>query len=871
MAAGVRLCSSWGITLLVCLIVAHFDDGEGLPLLGGQGNHDLGGLELLAEDQGAVSIEQQLAEAERLGSGEVAYKGREKPATVQTMALKAPSKQPRPRRIKSMVGRAAQLDLMTNLVKRTSAKEKQGGDMFSAALDRWDHDKVAVDKSTAENKQLLGLDLQNQVESSLEERTIASVGKPEASPLANPLAESEKKATTGFHLHDDYSNVAAAHKGAPAPDQLASVKMHHEQQKTKQDWMTNALAAWGREEDASLEPSKSSGLLGGEEGKKSELSVGHNDLGESNDIGSVKALPAKKPKTFVMNAKSWNNDLGEADGVDAAAAAAEGSLNKQIEAEAQEAASEVVSSTMASVEKDFLFAEKAITSKLDKGSKKLTLEDLDKAGGKQKRDKMAADAKKQHKEMNQKAQENYELAMANVKKVTQQKLANELVGLKLKLRHAEDKILGKSKIAQRKAREESNAAVRGRTLQLVQKMKATLPSKLSTIKQKAEADAQKVATMAIQQITQGAKKVRMRLTNDLGEAASRVKAAQQKLANSDQNPSMALKAAVDVRTEKAKYAKLHDLAESALGEQKAKSAKKIQEAEENAKESVKLAVRDAEKTELKEAQGALADEQKKVEAEEKKKLDSKLSEIKKMAKAKIKAERVKFKELVDAAVKMAPQKEKDMQMKAKIALHKAKIAADAYQTQMMNAIAPKSSNGKAMTPAMAAECIKNPAGCTDMSLQGGNVAAAAKYAESRARKAARAQKEAKEGVQKAMEKLRVAGTVARKYAQEARAMDDKQTRIKLAELQLNEAKASAAFHSAAKAHLQTQLVHAKMTSEESSADSKMKQFQDALKELKVTHSEALTNEAEVSKSSKAEAFAKARAAAKALLKMKAPA
>ena len=51
--------------------------------------------------------------------------------------------------------------------------------------------------------------------------------------------------------------------------------------------------------------------------------------------------------------------------------------------------------------------------------------------------------------------------------------------------------------------------------------------------------------MAIQQITQGAKKVRMRLTNDLGEAASRVKAAQQKLANSDQNPSMALKAAVD--------------------------------------------------------------------------------------------------------------------------------------------------------------------------------------------------------------------------------------------------------------------------------------------------------------------------------------
>lgn len=806
-----------------------------------------------------------------MGSGEVAYRSANKPALVQPMALKAPSRQPRPRRSKSLVGRAAQLDLMTDLVKGNPAKEgDEGGDMFSAALKRWDHNKVAVDKATAENKQLLGADLHNQVESSLEKRTIASVGKPEVAQLADPLAEFDKKVTNGLHLNDEPAKTAPVRKATA--DQLSTLSFPVKQEHKKNEWMTNALAAWGREEDASLEPSGSAAvLLRRDEGKKSKLSEGHNDLGESNDVGSVQAVPATKPKTFVMDAKSWKNDLGDADGVDAAAAAAQGSLNKQIESEAQEAASEVVSSTMASVEKDFLFAEKAITSKLNKGSKKLTLEDLDKAGGKQKRDKMAADAKKQHKEMVQKAHENYELAMANVKKVTQQKLANELVGLKLKLRNAEDKVLGESKIAQRRAREEADAAIRGQTLQLVQKMKATLPSKLSTIKQKAEGDAQRVATMAINQITTGAKKVRMRLTNDLGEAAGRVKAAQEKLANSDANPSMALKAAVDVRTEKAKYAKLHDLAESALGEQKTKSAKKIQEAEENAKESVKLAVRDAEKKELKESQGALAVEQKKVEAEEKKKLDAKLVEIKKMAQAKVKAERVKFKALVDAAVKMAPQKEKDMQMKAKIALHKAKIAADAYQTQMMNAVAPKSANGKAMTPAMAAECIKNPAGCTDMSLQGGNVAAAAKYAESKARKAARAQKEAKEGVQKAMEKLQVAGTVARKYAQEARAMDDKQTRIKLAELQLNEAKASAAFHSAAKAHLQTQLVHAKMTSEEGSAESKLKQFQDALSELKVTHSEALTNEAEASKASKVEAFAKAQAAAKALLKMKAPA
>ena len=36
MAANVRLCSSWGIATLVCLIVVHFDTGAGLPLHGEQ-------------------------------------------------------------------------------------------------------------------------------------------------------------------------------------------------------------------------------------------------------------------------------------------------------------------------------------------------------------------------------------------------------------------------------------------------------------------------------------------------------------------------------------------------------------------------------------------------------------------------------------------------------------------------------------------------------------------------------------------------------------------------------------------------------------------------------------------------------------------
>jgi len=87
---------------------------------------------------------------------------------------------------------------------------------------------------------------------------------------------------------------------------------------------------------------------------------------------------------------------------------------------------------------------------------------------------------------------------------------------------------------------------------------------------------------------------------------------------------------------------------------------------------------------------------------------------------------------------------------------------------------------------------------------------------------------------------------------------------------LNEAKAASAFHSAAKAHLQSQLVHTEMNAEDHGAESKLKQFEDALSELKVTHSETVSQKAVSARSQKAAAFAKARKAAKALLEMGAP-
>jgi len=618
------------------------------------------------------------------------------------------------------------------------------------------------------------------------------------------------------------SPVVAPAVTQPAPTDSSS----------KHDWMTNALAEWGNEQDSSLDPTAAAGT-------------------------SVTPAPASEQ----------HNDLGESDDVDATAATAEKNLNDEIEGEAQEAASEVVKSTMAAVEKDFMFTEKAITNKLGADQHDLTLEEIEKAGGKTREEELKNKAKKAHKEMLQKASVNFDLAMANVHKTTQQQLANQLAGLKSQLRDREDKVLSTKKVALDKAKDDMETTLRFRVGQLMQKMKANLPAKLTIVKQKAEAIARKVASMAIETVTDGAKKVRLRLRNDLGEAAGRVHAAETKLSASDANPSEALKAAVDVRTEKQKYKKLHDLAETALVQQKSKASKKIVEAENNAKESVRLAVHDAQTKELKEAQGQLSVQQKTLEAEETKKLKLKVSMIKRAALEHIQQERAKFKSLVDAAVKLAPQREQALQMQAKVSLQKAKSAAAAYEEKMISTLAPHTVDGKTISQEMAGDCVKNPAGCSMFTLKNQNIDAAAKFAEHKARKAQDAQKQAKEGVAKAMEKLRVTSAVSQKYAQEARSMDEKQTRIKLAKLQLNEAQASAAFHSAAKAHLQSQLINTKMSGDEQTADSKMQAFERALNEMKVTHDEKTEDESVQVSLAKQAAFAKARLAAKALLNL----
>jgi len=347
-----------------------------------------------------------------------------------------------------------------------------------------------------------------------------------------------------------------------------------------------------------------------------------------------------------------------------------------------------------------------------------------------------------------------------------------------------------------------------------------------------------------------------------------VQQAERQLANADKTPRAALKDAVDVRTKKQKYKKLKNLAQVALVQQKAKAAKKISLAEENAKASVRLAVKDVEKKELKEAQGKLAKAQKQIAAQEEKKTLLTLKNIKQMTDAKVKAERYKFKKLVDAAVKLSPKTEESIRQKAKAALQKARIAAKAYATQIRKSARPRMVGGKRITKKMAAACIENPSGCEMFTLKNQNIGAAAKFAESQARKAKRTQLKAKEAVAKAMAKLNTATVVLHQMSQKAEDLDEKETRIRLAKLQLNEAKAAAAFHSAAKAHLQTQLAHGKMKATRDKQQDQLLKFQRALTDMKFTGNAKAKDLLHEATTSKKQAFEKAREAAKALLALK---
>jgi len=796
--------------LFVAILIAHVDDGLGLPLADGQGEvSELvdGKVTLLQE---SVSIEEQLAAAARLGSGETDFEKTERGAGQMSTA-----------NLEVAVGKAAQVDLLSSLDKPATTDT---ADFFTSDLSKWEAQKRAVIDSASETNSIITSDLRNQLETTKELSTVKT-GTVVSKVASDPMADFKQEFARG-NL-DDGSPAVHMRAQEPEVNQLAT--------DSGRGWLTSALAEWGKEQDAEL----GSPVLSNAPVLK--LHGAAEDLGESANIGAEDSTSA-----LAMTTKQ--------------------ALVSDVESAAQEAAAEVEKSTMDAVAQDFLFTEKAITHQLAPGAApQLTLESLENAGGKAEAEKRMVDAKANLKQMNAEAEKNYEAAVTNAHKKSQELLGNELSGLKIQLRNEEDKILQDAAIAKQKVHDQMAINIKASTLQELNRMKEMLPAKLKAAKLKAETEARKVASLAISQITHSAQKIRKTLDEDLGEAAGKVRDAEEKLKHSDNTPSLALKNAVDLQTEKSKYTKLKSLAQAAYTQQKAKAAQQITLAEENAKLSVMLAVKDVEKRELKKAQDVLKSAGAKITAEEGTKAESTQKRIDELAQQKIKEERERFKGLVDAAVQMAPSKEAEMRHQAEVQLEKAKIAARKYEERIEAENAPKDASGQTISKEMAVACVDNPSGCNLFTLKTQNIGAAAKYAESEARKAKRLQLEAKERVAQAMASLNQATAVMEQTAHKAEDLDEKETRIRLARLQLNEARAAAAFHSAAKAHLQTELVHGQLRGERADQDDQLAQFNAALREMSLTSNEDMVNKEQQAETAKVNAFGTTANAAKSLL------
>ena len=86
------------------------------------------------------------------------------------------------------------------------------------------------------------------------------------------------------------------------------------------------------------------------------------------------------------------------------------------------------------------------------------------------------------------------------------------------------------------------------------------------------------------------------------------------LTNSDQNPASALKRAVQLKAQKNHVAKLGELADVALTQEKARAASQVARAQDDAKESVRLAMKDAQKKELAAARKKMSEQQDKTKS-----------------------------------------------------------------------------------------------------------------------------------------------------------------------------------------------------------------------------------------------------------------
>ena len=541
------------------------------------------------------------------------------------------------------------------------------------------------------------------------------------------------------------------------------------------------------------------------------------DLGESDDVGN-----------------SATADSENAIGVDTT----QSMLGAQIEKEAAKAARSVLKDTMKTVENEFLMSERQLTKDASNSSPALTLQNLRRpdaaaAQAQTQRRQDRASAKDEHKKMKLEAKLAYDRAVGAAHKVAKEQLDHTLAGLKMQLAQQKKSVSEDAKLQEEQAKQKMLDVIRTKELVSVNRLQATLPGKMAQVKKKAEAQAQRVAVMAIQEVTSENHKLRESLSNELGEARAKLGESQLKLTNSDENPTAALQEAVDVKEQKAHVDKLGKLANNALTQQKARAASQVSKAQDDAKESVRLAMKSAQKNEVATARKQMAAEQKNIRQEAQKVYEDKRQVIVKKAKeAKVQLT-AKTKLLADRAIQRAPLSEAALGQKAKTAYTEATHAADQYLAKKIADATPdvQAKNGERINRDIAESAIENPTQSKEFTLANQNFEAAAKFAAQKARKAKRKLDVTRQKTKEMMTELSKETKEAKAAADKAETLDEKVTRIKLAKLQLHEARAANAFNKAARAHLQEEFAKKQMKQAPIKGDQALSKFQSKLKLL----------------------------------------
>jgi len=541
------------------------------------------------------------------------------------------------------------------------------------------------------------------------------------------------------------------------------------------------------------------------------------DLGESDDVGN-----------------SATADSDNAIGVDTT----QSMLGAQIEKEAAKAARSVLKNTMKTVENEFLMSEKQLTKDASNSSPALTLQNLRRpdaaaAQAQTKRRQDRASAKDEHKKMKLEAKLAYDRAVGAAHKVAKEQLDHTLAGLKMQLAQQKKSVSEDAKLQEEQAKQKMLDEIRTKEMVAVNRLQATLPGKMAQVKKKAEAQAQRVAVMAIQQVTSENHKLRESLSNELGEAREKLGESQLKLTNSDENPTAALQEAVDVKEQKAHVDKLGKLANNALTQQKARAASQVSKAQDDAKESVRLAMKSAQKNEVATARKQMAAEQKNIRQDAQEVYEDKRQAIVKKAKEAEVQLTAKTKLLVDRAIQRAPLSEAALGQKAKTAYTEATRAADQYLAKKIADATPdvQAKNGERINRDIAESAIENPTQSKEFTLANQNFEAAAKFAAQKARKAKRKLDVTRQKTKEMMTELSKETKEAKAAADKAEALDEKVTRIKLAKLQLHEARAANAFNKAARAHLQEEFAKKQMKQAPIKGDKALSKFQSKLKLL----------------------------------------